>query len=87
MEPVMEKRLEARFRSKGVFQIITGDGQVVDAKVVDTSQSGLGLEAEAALTSGIKVRLHCRGIEVGEGVVQHCRATGPRWFVGILLAD
>jgi hypothetical protein len=84
---VMDKRTEARFRSRGKFGIMTDRGQMIDAKLIDTSPSGLGLEVETALESGMPIRLVCNGLEIGEGTVQHCRVSCARFFLGVALSD
>jgi PilZ domain len=80
-----DKRVEARLRSRGELRIFTEDGEPLDAKVLDISPSGIGLEAAIGLESGTVVRLHCHGAVVGEGIVRHCRASGQRFLVGVAL--
>ena len=82
-----EKRTETRFRSRGEFCIVTDDGQRIQAKLVDTSPSGLGLNAESAVDAGSAILLENSGIEVAAGVVQHCSPDGARFFLGIALSD
>jgi hypothetical protein len=57
----------------------------IEAKLVDTSPSGLGLEAGVGLDSGTAVRLACSGIEIGMGKIQHCRPSGDRFLIGVAL--
>jgi len=79
------KRTETRLRSRGDFRILTDGAQPIVAKLIDTSPSGIGLEADIEFASGTLVRLQSGGIEIAEGIVRHCQASGGRFLIGVVL--
>jgi PilZ domain len=79
------KRAEDRFRSRGFFTIYADGNQPIEAKLLDTSPSGLGLDAPCELASGTVVQLYCGDLEIGKGTVQHCKSWKDRFVLGIFL--
>jgi hypothetical protein len=79
------KRAEDRFRSRGHFTIRVAGNQPIEAKLLDTSPSGLGVETTSQMVSGTVVRLFCGEVEIAEGTVQHCHGQQGRFVLGIFL--
>ncbi len=82
-------RSEPRFIAHQSVTIdLLDSGGVADSAgtIVDFSEHGIGLEAEAALASGARVRLRWdRGSVVGE--VRYCRQTLGKFRIGIKIAS
>jgi hypothetical protein len=81
------RRLETRLRSRGRFAIYTDDGNCIAARLVDTSPSGLCLEASTAIEPGTEVQMQCEGIDFAAGAVRYCRASDDGYAIGVAIAD
>lgn len=77
-------RSETRLRSRGHFHVFRGS-EWVEAALIDTSPSGMGLDVPCPFEPGETVRLVCNGIEVGDGIVRHCQARKNRFAIGIAI--
>ena len=76
-------RLETRLRTRGRLSILSDGALPIDAKVLDTSPSGMGIESPVQLKAGTTVRLICCGVEVAKGTIQYCRTHGDRFVAGV----
>ncbi len=83
----LDLRGEARFSSdKAVKVVLCGEQEaVVDGRIVDGSENGLGLLVEAPTPVGSEVRIDVDGT-VLSGQVVHCRPQRDGYAVGLRLA-
>ena len=79
-----EQRKEPRIRSRGSVQLLVNGSQRVPGTISDVSVSGIGVEAEAAISPETPVKIDCGDI-IAEGIVRFCRRQGPRYYIGISL--
>lgn len=84
---MQNRRAEARLRSRGSFLILAAGIPQIEARLFDTSPSGMSLLAAVELGSGTVVRLECGGIEMAKGVVRNCRAQGAGFLIGISVSE
>jgi len=84
---MQNRRAETRHRSRGILRILADGNPQIDAKLFDTSPSGMSLLATMELGSGTAVRLECGGIEIARGVVRNCRAQGAGFLIGISVSE
>ena len=79
-----DKRKETRVRSRGRLNLIVEGAAPISAKISDVSVTGLCVEAEEALPSGVAVRLDSVGF-TAHGIVRYCGREQGGYRIGIAL--